>query len=127
MPKLITVQIVTKKYLVDRIAKDPAWVIGRILVAIFNRQTSEEASNNLTKFHNGVGFSSNDARLGCIGAKYFIKHGTLTDGLMKGWLKLDKHGFPRITKYAQQLNDIAMTKTANEQNEINNHHPHGVP
>jgi hypothetical protein len=107
--------IVTKEWLANKVKHNPRFTIGRALVAIFRLQTENEKDSNVTKFHNGVGFSSNDARLGCIGAKYFIKHNTLTDGLMKGWLKLGKDGLPRITRYARQLNKIAIHKQANLQ------------
>ncbi len=120
--------IVTKDWLTKQIEIAPALVIGRALVAIFKLQTFEEKASNVTKFHNGIGFSANDARLGCIGAKYYLKHGTLTEGLMKGWLKKDKKGLPRITKYANQLNRIAMNnKIPNTQNENDNKDHSRVP
>jgi hypothetical protein len=119
---------VTKDWLTKQIEIAPALVIGRALVAIFKLQTFEEKASNVTKFHNGIGFSANDARLGCIGAKYYLKHGTLTEGLMKGWLKKDKKGLPRITKYANQLNRIAMNnKIPNTQNENDNKDHSRVP
>lgn len=107
-------QIVTKDWLKQKIQEDASRVIGRALVALFRLQTADERTNNLTKFHNGVGFSANDARLGCIGAKYFMKHGKLSEGLVKGWIKLDKHGYPRIVKYVRQLNSIAITNQLNQ-------------
>jgi hypothetical protein len=99
-------QLVTKEKLKAWIAKDAVTVIGRALVVLFNRQESEEQSSNGTKFKNGVGFSSNDARLGSIGAKYYIQFKTLTPKLLAGWLK-DSHGYPRICRYSKQLNEIA--------------------
>src|SRR5690606_40017154 len=111
-------KIVTREWLAQKVKENPQRTIGRALVAIFRRQTAEEKSGNLTKFHNGVGFSSNDARLGCIGAKYFIKHGTLSESLMKGWLKADKKGLPRIVKYVRQLNEIAIERLQNEANTV---------
>lgn len=101
---------VTKAWLKAKVEEDPERVIGRALVAIFRRQTEEEKGNNRTKNKNGVGFSYNDGRIGSIGAKYFMKHGTLTENLMKGWLKEDKKGYPRICRYSKQLNNIANGK-----------------
>lgn len=102
--------IVTKDWLTNKVEENPTLIIGRALVAIFKRQTSEERDGNLTKYHNGIGFSGQDARLGSIGAKYYLKHGTLTEGLMRGWLKTGRNGLPRITKYTRQLNEIAIQK-----------------
>lgn len=99
--------IVTKQWLKEKAQKDPAYVIGRALVAIFYRQTEEEKASNSTSDENGIGFSANDARIGSIGAKYFMKHGTLTDKLLKSWIRIDRNGYPRICKYAKQLNNIA--------------------
>ncbi len=111
-----TNQLVTKDWLAQKIASNPPLVIGRALVALFNRQTTEERENNETKFLNGVGFSANDSRIGSIGAKYFLKHGTLLEWQLKAWLKVDKRGYPRIVKYAKQLNHIANAKLQSKQN-----------
>jgi hypothetical protein len=112
MPKPQKIQpLVTKQWLTDKVKENPERTIGRALVAIFHYQTADERADNETKLDNGVGFSANDARLGCIGAKYFMKHETLSPGLMKGWLKPDKWGMPRITKYTKQLNKIAIEKS----------------
>lgn len=105
--------LVTKEWLTQKIKENPPLVIGRALVALFHCQTSEERENNGTRYKNGVGFSSNDGRIGALGAKYFLKHGTLLDWQLKAWIKLDKQGFPRITKYTKQLNKIANVKLQN--------------
>lgn len=100
--------IVTKEWLADK-AQNP-YVLGRALVAIFNNQTAQEQSNNLTRVQNGVGFTQADARIGSLGAKYFLKHDKLEDWHVRLWMKPNKHGQPKIVKYANQLNEIAKRK-----------------
>lgn len=101
--------IVTKSWLKAKVEENPSLVIGRALVALFQRQTSEEKNSNGTKFKNGVGFSANDARIGTLAAKYYLKHGTLLEWQLKPWLKI-VNDYPRITKYTKQLNEIANEK-----------------
>lgn len=84
-------------------------VLGRALVAIYNNQTNEEQSSGSTKLLNGVGFTGPDARLGTKAAKAFLATNTLPDWLAKIWL-VEKSGYPRICKYARQLNAIANAK-----------------
>lgn len=105
-----TTVIVTKQYLKERIEANPSLVIGRALVALFRRQVEEEQSINATKHLNGRGFSKQHGRIGALGAKYFLKHGTLEPWQMTPWLKLSSNGFPSICRYAKQLNEIANEK-----------------
>lgn len=86
-------------------------VVGRALVALFNRQTEAEKQVNDTNEDNGVGFAGSDAKSGCLTAKYFLKYGTLLDWQLAKWLKPARAGLPRICKYHKQLNDIAIAKT----------------
>lgn len=102
--------IVTRDSLAALIQRDPIRVVGRALVAIFNNQTEDERANNTTDVLNGIGFSGADARSGVITAKYFIKHGTLLDWQLERWIVATKNGYPRICKYAKQLNAIAESK-----------------
>lgn len=81
-------------------------VLGRALVAIYNNQTTQEKQIVATVERNGVGFSHSDARVGTLGAKEFIATKTLAAWQVKYWLK-DKGGYPKICKYANQLNQIA--------------------
>lgn len=101
--------IVTKDFLLKRLEERDkrGYVIGRILLAIFNNQTTEEQANNGTKFFNNIGFTKPDARIGCIGAKSFLKNGTLEQWVVDIWMAPNKKGQARIVKYARQLNEIA--------------------
>lgn len=108
---MTTAKIVTKEWLMAKIAENPVNTIGRALVAIFRHQTEVEKSSNTVTFRNGIGFTQADARTGSISAKYFLKHGTLEEWQLKIWNGLNKKGQPRIVKYAGQLNNIANAKT----------------
>jgi hypothetical protein len=103
-------KIVTKEWLIDKINIDPVRTVGRALVAIFKNQTGVEQSGNKTKNNNGIGFTKADARIGCIAAKYYLKHKSLEQWQLDIWLRSNKQGLPRIVKYASQLNAIANAK-----------------
>lgn len=93
-------------------------VIGQALVAMLKRQTRDEQEQNTTNTENGVGFTGADAHGASITAKYFIKWKTL-GGLDRKhkwrgdkWLEVKGNGYPRLCKYAKQLNEIAIEKAA---------------
>ena len=97
-----------RRYVID--------VVGRALVAIFNRQTEDEKSSDTTKKVNGVGFTGSDAHSGSLTAKSYLKNKTLQDWQVERWLKVNpKTGFARLCKYHTQLNQIAIEK----QNQLN--------
>lgn len=84
-------------------------IIGRALVAIFNRQTASEQSADHTQEDNGIGFAGCDAKTGSLSAKSFIKHNRLQPWVIEKWMAPSR-GYPRICKYAKQLNEIAEEK-----------------
>jgi hypothetical protein len=85
-------------------------VVGKALVAVFARQTKDEQTINVTKEHNGIGFTGSDAHSGSITAKYYIKHHRLEGWMTEKWLKQGKNNYSRLTKYHSQLNQIALEK-----------------
>lgn len=87
-------------------------VVGRALVALFNRQLDSEKSSNTAAVFNGAGFSGADARSGSITAKYFLKHGTLLEWQVEQWTKPARNGLPKLCKYAKQLDEVAARKSA---------------
>ena len=99
-------KIVTKDWLASKVATDPNKVIGRALLALLRNQTAEEQVGRVTVFKNGTGFAKPDARIGTLGAQAFQKTGTLPAWLLHAWA-MPKRGYPRICKYANQLNAIA--------------------
>ena len=103
--------LVTRDSLHALIERKPIETIGRALVAIFKTgQTDAERSSNTTDVDNGIGFSGADARGASITAKYFIKYGTLQAWQVEQWTRVAKNGYPRLCKYAKQLNAIAVSK-----------------
>lgn len=109
----MTAKIVTRDSLqemLDRTNKAyVTQVVGRALVVLFNRQTSDEQGTNTTEEHNGIGFTGADARTGCMTAKYFLKHHTLLDWQVEKWTKKSEStGYSRLTKYHKQLNSAAV-------------------
>lgn len=105
------IEIVTRDSLIqmlnDASEEKRQQIVGRALVAIFNKQTFSEKSSNLTNHDNMLGFSSADAKTGSLTAKFFLAHKRLDQWQMDLWLR-DFRGHPRITKYARQLNLIAI-------------------
>jgi len=104
--------IVTKDWLANKIKENPNKIIGRALSAIYKNQTDIEQSYTLgvTIEKNGIGFCKPDARVGTIGARMFNSYGTLQDWVIKIWSAPAKDGYPRICKYANQLQQIADEK-----------------
>ena len=91
-----------------------AAIIGRALVVLFERQTEAERMANTTNNLNSIGFASCDAKAGCLSAKYFLRHRTLLDWQVEKWMRTDRTGYPRICKYARQLNEAAEQKRARQ-------------
>jgi len=85
-------------------------VVGRALVALLRRQTQDEQRVNTTNVHNTIGFSGADAYGGSLTAKSFMKNGGLLDWQLAKWTKVARNGYPRLCKYARQLNEIALSK-----------------
>lgn len=85
-------------------------VVGRALVALFNRQTEGEKATNSTNVDNGIGFAGCDAISGTLTAKSYLKNRKLQDWQVEKWLKRGKNGYSRLSKYHAQLNQVAQAK-----------------
>jgi len=86
-------------------------IVGRALVALFNRQTPTEQRADSTDQNNTVGFAGCDALSGSLTAKSYIRSRTLASWQVEKWTRPSgKNGYPRICKYARQLNEIALEK-----------------
>jgi len=103
---------VSKVWLAEKLAdpQNQERVIGRALLAIYKNQTLSEQSQTVTKVNNGIGFCKPDARVGSIGARMYKAHTKLEPWVIEIWMRPAKDGFPRICKYATQLNAIAAEK-----------------
>lgn len=110
---------VTKEWLAFKVAANPHKVIGRALLAIYKNQTFAEQSTNSTKNENGIGFCKPDARVGSIGARMYKAHAKLEPWIIDVWTRPAKDGYPRICKYAAQLNTIAQMKAASISKPVN--------
>ncbi len=113
MPKAKIAPLVTKESLAAMLANaNPQRridIIGRALVVLFERQTESERRSDATNDHNGVGFAGCDAKGGSLTAKSYLARKTLVDWQVQQWMR-PSNGFPRICKYAKQLNQAAMDK-----------------
>jgi hypothetical protein len=89
-------------------------IVGRALVALFERQTAAEQADNVTKEDNGVGFAGCDSIGGSLTAKSYLKNKTLQAWQVEKWMKRGSNGYARLCKYAGQLNEIAVAKAQKE-------------
>ena len=80
-----------------------AEVIGRGLIGLLDRQTTDEQVS--------IGFTGADAFSGSLTAKFWRKHGKLLDWQIAKWTKKGKNGYSRLCKYHKQLNEIALART----------------
>ncbi len=103
-------KLVTKEWMMAKVAINPTPVIGRALLAIYNNQEDDEKATGQTVLLNGIGFTAFDAELGTKCAKFYAQHKTLEAWMLGVWKAPDKKGFPRIAKYHRQLNDIAVSR-----------------
>ncbi len=110
MAKAIVTHDTIKRMLANPNRNYVETVIGRALLALLDRQTEDEKRAADTRVWNAIGFSGADAKSGTLTAKYFAKHGHLLDWQIAKWTKKAKNGYPRLCKYAKQLNEIAMEK-----------------
>lgn len=85
-------------------------IIGRALVALFERQTQDEKAVNDTKVLNNVGFQACDAKSGSLTAKTYLKRKALEAWQVEKWTRRQASGYARICKYAGQLNEVALAK-----------------
>lgn len=85
--------------------------IARALVALNNRQTTQEQSAQTTIVSNGRGFTGADARIGTSMAEFYTKFGRLSEKQIQYWRKPNAKGTPRIVKYAGQLAEVANGNT----------------
>ena len=86
--------------------------IGRALVVLRNRQTSDEQSSETTRYLNGRGFRPAHARVGTSMANFFEKAGFLTPKQVNYWRVKMADGNGRLEIYARQLLEEAEIKAA---------------
>jgi hypothetical protein len=89
-------------------------IVGRALTALFARQTQAEQADNVTKVDNGVGFAGCDSVGGSLTAKSYLARQALQPWQVEKWTRTGSNGFPRICKYAKQLDEIARARAATQ-------------
>jgi hypothetical protein len=85
--------------------------IGRALIVLKNRQTSDEQVTEATRHLNGRGFRPCHARMGTSMGLFFERKGYLSPKQIAYWRKTDVSGKSRIEIYARQLLEEANLKT----------------
>ena len=85
--------------------------VGRALIVLKNRQTSDEQVTEATRHLNGRGFRPCHARMGTSMGKFFETKGYLSSKQIAYWRKETASGKSRIEIYARQLLEEANLKT----------------
>ena len=88
-----------KEFLKEQLGKNLNWALQG-LVRIYEYQTNDEQENEVTSYHNDVGFTGADAELLTSFAKQYLKRGFLTP-------KQQNILFKKMPKYWQQLLKIS--------------------
>jgi hypothetical protein len=85
--------------------------VGRALVALYHRQTSDEQASLEVHHHNGEGFATIDADIGTQHARFYKERKFLTPKMVAMWRKpFGTTAKPRILRYATQLTLVAREK-----------------
>jgi hypothetical protein len=107
-----THQVIDKDFIVKALTKSNAWLF-RAIVSIFEYQTADEQTAEVTAHDNGVGFSGVDAQMMSSFAKQIIEHGKgnskFASPLSPKQIELARK---RMVKYAGQLLRIAQSRSA---------------
>lgn len=86
-------------------------IVGRALVALYNRQTAVEQNVSESIARNRRGFCSADSKSGSSAARHYLSMRTLNGYELRRWLSTNfKTGRPYICKYFRQLNEVANEK-----------------
>lgn len=84
--------------------------VARALVALTERQTSDEKASKNTRYRNGRGFRPCHARMGTSMAEFFRRNGYLTPNQLAYWREPQRDGRTRIEIYANQLLSVAQER-----------------
>lgn len=105
--------MVTKIQIVELLRNRDA-AVCRALVVLNERQTSDEQIGETTRYRNGRGFRPAHARMGTSMAKFFLRHGYLTERQINYWRQFQRDGKMRIEIYAGQLLEVAQAKAQSQ-------------
>jgi thymidylate synthase len=103
--------MLTKDYIVNLLQTNDK-AVGRALVVLTARQTSDEQVSEQTRYLNGRGYRPCHARMGASMSKFYQRNGYLSVKQVAYWRSRDKSGAMRIGIYAGQLLEVAQEKAA---------------
>ena len=95
---------------INELLKHNDKAIIRALLALNQRQTSDEQAQETTKYQNNQGFTSAHAPIGTSMAKFYLFRGYLTPKQIAYWRRPTKRYDMRISIYTGQLLKIAQEK-----------------
>lgn len=101
--------MVTKESIIQLLCTNDR-ALARALVVLYQRQTADEKSNQITRHLNGRGFSAAHAKRGTSMAQFYLRTGFLTPRQLAWWRAPTASGTMRIAAYAGQLKDAADIK-----------------
>lgn len=99
----------TAEQLREKLHTDNRW-LGRALLALNERQTSDEQRVEACKYHNEKGFRPAHARRGTSMARFYQQRGYLTNKQLAWWRARTPSGKSRIEIYVNQLLKIIKEK-----------------
>lgn len=103
--------VVTKAQVIELLRNNDK-AVGRALLSLNARQTSDERRDETTKHHNGQGFRPCHARMGTSMAQFYAQHNYLSPKQLAYWRRPMKDGKAKIEIYAGQLCKVAEEKAA---------------
>jgi len=103
--------MLTKDELINKLMTDDRW-LARALVALAARQTEDERRQEVTKYHNQMGFRPCHAKRGTNMAQFYQRTGFLTPRQKAWWRASTDRAGPRIAVYASQLLKVAAEKAS---------------
>jgi len=112
-------KLVTKESLEKLLQNDDICmhVVGRALIAIYNRQLRKDKRVNHVYKHL-MGFTLEDHKVGISIALYYKLNGYLTIKQVRYWLVFDSNRTYRIVKYHRQLNLVARMKRRSQSRDM---------
>jgi hypothetical protein len=103
--------VLTAELIREKLLTDDRW-LARALVALNDRQTTDEQRDEVTRYHNEQGFRPMHAKRGTSMARFYLKTGFLTPKQLAWWRARTDSGKTRIEIYAGQLKKVAEAKQA---------------
>lgn len=91
---------------IEQLLENNDRAVGRALIVLRQRQTSDEIATECTRWQNGQGFTAAHAKRGVSMANFFERTGFLTPRQL-AWWRASVRGTSRIGQYSAQLLEVA--------------------